>query len=142
MDWDSNPSASEHLSGPPLIGILTRMEDADLTPLTKIKALPRLSKSADGLNRSDVVAAFHRAFEMIGGVPRMALWASQNEDEFYRLYARLLPSATVNIGIQAAPIIMHALRPTALDNHPGQVIDLKTGLIISEEELEQKRAEG
>jgi len=118
------------------------MEEHDLTILTNVKKLPKLSKIADGLNRQDVVSAFHRAFEMIGGVPRMALWASQNEDEFYRLYARLLPSATVNIGIQAAPVIVHALRPTALDNHPGQVIDLQTGRIISDEELAERRAEG
>ena len=118
------------------------MEDSALTTLTSIKKLPRLSKSTDGLNRQDVVNAFHRAFAMIGGVPRLALWASQNEDEFYRLYARLLPSATVNIGVQNAPIIIHALRPTALDNHPGQVIDLQTGRIIPEEELADRRAEG
>ena len=99
---------------------------------TARKELPRMSKVADGLTRQDVVNAFHRAFTMIGGVNRLALWASQNEDEFYRLYARLLPSATVNIGVQMAPRIIHALRPTALDNHPGQVIDLKTGLIIEE----------
>lgn len=118
------------------------MDDHDLTPLTTVKKLPKMSKAADGLNRQDVVSAFHRAFEMIGGVPRLALWGSQNEDEFFRLYARLLPSATTIIGIQAAPIVIHALRATALDNHPGQVIDLKTGRIISEEELEVKRAEG
>lgn len=113
------------------------MEERDLTTLSSeraVKELPRMSKRADGLNRQDVVSAFHRAFEMIGGVSRMTLWANQNEDEFYRLYARLLPSATVNIGVQVAPRIVHALRPTALDNHPGQVIDLQTGLIIPEDE--------
>lgn len=116
------------------------MDERDLTTLTNVKKLPRMSKAADGLNRQDVVSAFHRAFEMIGGVSRMALWASQNEDEFYRLYARLLPSATVNIGVQNAPVIIHALRPTALDQHPGQVIDLQTGRIIPEEELDLRKS--
>ncbi len=102
--------------------------------LRNVQKLPRLSKKVDGFSRQDVVSAFQRAFEMIGGVNRLTLWANQNETEFYRLYARLLPSATVNIGIQAAPQIVHVLKPTALDNHPGQVIDLQTGLIIKTEE--------
>lgn len=117
---------------------MTRTSDLDV--FKKVKELPDMSKRVDGLNRQDVVNAFHRAFEMIGGVQRMTLWANENEDEFFRLYARLLPSATVNIGIQAAPIIRHALRPTALDNHPGQTIDLQTGMIIIEEEDEKRQA--
>ena len=43
------------------------------------------------LRKKQVVSAFQDAFELIGGVPRLALWADQNQTEFYRLYAKLLP---------------------------------------------------
>ena len=115
----------------------SRAMEVIATPLAK-KTLPSMKKQVDGLTRQDVVNAFHRAFLMTGGVPRLTLWANDNYTEFARLYARLLPSATVNIGIQAAPRIIHALRPTALDQHPGQVIDLNTGLIINQEENENQ----
>lgn len=42
--------------------------------------------------RKDVVNSFQQAFELIGGVPRLALWANENQTEFYKLYSRLLPS--------------------------------------------------
>jgi len=45
--------------------------------------------------RADVVRAFSESFELIGGVPRLALWAHHNPSEFYKLYGKLLPSATV-----------------------------------------------
>ena len=42
--------------------------------------------------RKDVVQAFQSAFELIGGVPRLALWANDNQSDFFKLYARLLPA--------------------------------------------------
>ena len=41
-------------------------------------------------SRKDVVGAFVNAFELIGGTPRLALWAHNNEGDFYKLYSRLL----------------------------------------------------
>jgi hypothetical protein len=32
------------------------------------------------------------AFERMGGVEALALWGRQNPDQFYALYARLIPS--------------------------------------------------
>lgn len=46
--------------------------------------------------RKDVVHAFQTAFELVGGVPRLALWANDNYTEFTKLYARLLPSQSAN----------------------------------------------
>ena len=45
-------------------------------------------------SRGDVVNAFASAFELIGGVPRLALWANNNPTEFYKLFGKMLPSAT------------------------------------------------
>ncbi len=83
-----------------------------------ISPLPLLSKRIDGFNRQDVVNAFARSFEMIGGVQRMALWADANPDKFYPLYSRLLPSTAIQIGIANATIIQHAIPPSDLDKHP------------------------
>lgn len=35
--------------------------------------------------------AFQQAFEIIGGVPRLAIWADANPDKFFALYARMIP---------------------------------------------------
>lgn len=51
------------------------------------KSLPQFLKSRDARQ------AFRQAFELIGGVPRLALWADQNPSQFYTLYARFLSEA-------------------------------------------------
>lgn len=78
---------------------------------------PRLRKSVDGFSRQDVINAFARTFEMIGGVNRMALWADRNEDKFFALYSKLLPSTAIQIGEAKNVIIEHSIAPTALDKH-------------------------
>lgn len=35
--------------------------------------------------------AFQAAFEQIGGMHGLAVWAARNPTEFYKLYARLIP---------------------------------------------------
>lgn len=80
--------------------------------------LPSLKKQVDGFTRRDVVDALQSAFVMIGGVQRFALWANANPDKFYPLYARMLPSTTINIGEGSNVQIVHTLAPTELDRHP------------------------
>lgn len=76
-----------------------------------VTAIPRQ------LNRAEVVAAFQDSFDMIGGVPRMALWAEEHPTEFYRLYAKLLPSsAAQQIGDKDEMVIRHVLPRSALDD--------------------------
>jgi hypothetical protein len=84
----------------------------------KRKLLTSLDRSKDGFNRMDVVNAFQEAFRMIGGVPRMALWANANPDKFYPLYSKLMPSTAITIGDNANVVIQHAIPPGALDDHP------------------------
>lgn len=81
--------------------------------------------------RADIVNAFHDAFELIGGTTRLALWAHENPGEFFKLYAKMLPShATSEIDQSGEIKIVHAIKPGALDgvveNPPvieGAVID-------------------
>jgi len=81
------------------------------TPSTRL----RVPRSAD-LSRKEVIHAFTDAFELIGGVPRLALWGHDNPTEFFKLYARLLPSqASSALGETTEMTIKHVLPRTALD---------------------------
>lgn len=51
------------------------------------------------LRDSKAAKAFQQAFDMIGGVPRLALWADQNPTKFYTLYSKLVP-ATAEVDIK------------------------------------------
>ena len=64
---------------------------SELADLRQVRlAVPRNPK----FSRADVVSAFQSAFELIGGTTRLALWANENPTEFYKLFGKLLPSAT------------------------------------------------
>jgi hypothetical protein len=82
------------------------------------RPLPSLSKKTDGFTRTDVANAFQHAFQMIGGVQRLALWANENPDKFYPLYSKLLPGQALVIGDVGQLTLVHAIGPTALDDHP------------------------
>lgn len=41
---------------------------------------------------ASIKGAFVEAFELLGGVPSLALWAQENQTEFYKLAARLIPT--------------------------------------------------
>lgn len=85
--------------------------------------MPGLKRSRDGFTRGDVVNAFQNAFDMIGGVQRLALWANENPGKFYQLYAKLLPATTINLGDSGKLIIEHRLAPTALDRHDPVILE-------------------
>ena len=89
----------------------------DMEPLTSIasgKAI-RVPRNPQ-FSRKDVVAAFQQSFELIGGVPRLALWANDNESEFFKLYARLLPSQASNsLGEANVLKIEMSIKPGPLD---------------------------
>jgi len=89
----------------------------DLRPLNSIAAgnSVRVPRNPH-FTRKDVVMAFQSAFELIGGVPRLALWANENESDFYKLYSRLLPSQSSSaLGESNTLRIEMAIRPGALD---------------------------
>lgn len=92
----------------------------------KCKELAGIANSGNGvsrisvpreLKRARVVNAFQDAFELIGGVPRLALWGDQHPTDFYKLYARLLPVEASQRGSQATEerVIRHVLPPGPLD---------------------------
>jgi len=95
------------------------MNDQALTNLANSPTpLPKnFNKAKDGFTRTYVVEAFQEAFEMIGGVKRLVMWAHTHETEFFRLYAKLLPATTVSLGDNGRYEIIHTIGPTALDRH-------------------------
>lgn len=67
------------------------LEDEDDDTLRRLSHLPRPQSIPRTVGRKRVEKAFLNAFELIGGVSRLVMWADQNPTEFYKLYARLLP---------------------------------------------------
>ncbi len=72
----------------------------------------RVPRSKD-VRRAQVVNAFMDAFQLIGGTPRLALWADENPTEFYRLYSKLMPKEEKHT--EREVIINHALPKGPLD---------------------------
>ena len=44
------------------------------------------------LRTNKAAKAFEQAFELIGGVPRLALWADRNPSKFYAMFSKMIPS--------------------------------------------------
>ncbi len=68
------------------------------------------------VSRKRLVQAFTDAFELIGGVPRLAHWADQHPGEFFKLMARLFPNvAQQQIEHGGQVTVIHALPRSKLD---------------------------
>ena len=58
------------------------------TPPNAGKGRPKGSRNK--LTR-DAKQAFQYAFDKIGGADQLAIWATENTGEFYKLFARMIP---------------------------------------------------
>tara|TARA_R110000868_G_scaffold15596_4_gene70934 strand:- start:2876 stop:3265 length:390 start_codon:yes stop_codon:yes gene_type:complete len=87
-----------------------------MSQLAERKATSITIPRGAGFNRAQIVQAFDNAFHLIGGTPRLALWADENPKEFFKLYAKLLPSqSTSSLGESTDIIIKHILPKSPLD---------------------------
>ncbi len=86
-------------------------------------AIPRTKE----FKRQQVIDAFQESFELIGGVSMLAAWAYQNQTEFYRLYAKLLPSQSLHDfgGKDGVIRVVHSIAPGPLDTAPKDLTDNK-----------------
>lgn len=68
--------------------------DLEMSPeLTRLLERGLLGEGLPAVMKTSRAAqAFQQAFELIGGVPRLALWADQNPSKFYTLFSKLVPS--------------------------------------------------
>lgn len=84
---DSQPEVIE----PPVTPSMEEVE-ANLAVLAATPNLPAYTKSRN------VREQFQFAFELIGGIPRLATWAHKNPDKFYALYSKLIPAQITGEG--------------------------------------------
>ena len=71
--------------------------------------------------------AFQSAFDLIGGIPRLALWADKNPTAFFSLYSKLIPSsiqANVNATIKIDAPWMNPNRLAYQSANPQEVVDV------------------
>jgi hypothetical protein len=67
------------------------------------------------------LSALHDAFELIGGVPRLAIYADESPHEFYQLYFRYTQQTDKNVN-HTIRILAPSIPPTALD---GDITDIE-----------------
>lgn len=83
-------------------------------------------KTPQALKNKKAADAFQSAFDLIGGVPRLALWADKNPTAFFSLYSKLIPStiqAQVNATIKIDAPWMNPNR-LAYQNPTEDVVDV------------------
>ena len=77
--------------------------------------------------KQKVMDAFHDAFDLIGGVPRLAYWANANPTEFYKLYGKMLPAgASIDVNHDGQITFKHVLPPSRLDGDQDERPDGKS----------------
>jgi hypothetical protein len=92
--------------------------------LRMVANAPRKFPIPHKVGRKNLEQAFLTSFELIGGVPRLAMWADQNPTEFYRLITKLFPQhmeAKVGVNDTLAAILMRMGRSP--QTHEGSVTD-------------------
>jgi predicted sulfurtransferase len=68
----------------------------------------KASKSA----KENVLAVFHR----LGSTAAMAKWAQENQTEFYKMYARLIPAQIeMDVNLKPKELSMNPLTPEEWD---------------------------
>ena len=109
---------TEEMDDGPITPTLTEVED-NLNALAVTPKLPSYCKTRN------VRLQFQHAFELIGGIPRLAHWAHQNPDKFFNLYSKLIPAQVTGADGGAIKIELGWLNQRDTSGRsPPQVIDL------------------
>lgn len=97
----------------------TQLNDIAHAP-KKVLKFNRASK----VTRQDVVNAFTNAFQMIGGVDRLAVWADANPGEFFKIFGKLLPPSNTDLlDGNREFVVRHILPPPVMDTTPKTVVE-------------------
>lgn len=85
---------------------MSELAEMDISP--DMKALIARGLTSTNLPKvfrsSRAAEAFQHAFELIGGVPRLALWADRNPDKFYAIFGRMIPQTMAPVVPLVKPI--------------------------------------
>jgi hypothetical protein len=94
--------------------------EANLEQLAIAAKLPSYTKT------KNVRLQFQHAFELIGGIPRLAHWAHAHPTQFYQLYSKLIPAQVT--GADGGPLKIELSWLNARDTSgrsPPQIIDVE-----------------
>lgn len=112
-------TATEDIDAGPITPAMDEVEGA-LLALASAPRLPAYTKTRN------VRLQFQHAFELIGGIPRLAHWAHTNPDKFFSLYSKLIPAQVTGLDGGAIKVELSWLntRDTS-GKSPGRVIDVE-----------------
>ena len=92
-----------------------------------LNVLATAPKLPSYVHTRNVREQFQFAFELIGGIPRLAHWAHQNPDKFFSLYSKLIPAQVTGADGGAIKIELSWLNTRDTSGRPpspSQVIDV------------------
>ena len=91
-----------------------------------LQDLAMLPKPPAWAKTRNVREQFQHAFELIGGIPRLAHWAHCNPDKFFSLYSKLIPAQVTGADGGAIKVELSWIngRDTS-GRSPSQVIDVE-----------------
>ena len=109
---------AEQIDDGPITPSIAEVE-ANLNELATAAKLPSYTKTRN------VRLQFQHAFELIGGIPRLAHWAHQHPTQFYQLYSKLIPAQVTGADGGALKIELSWLNARDTSGRsPPQVIDV------------------
>ena len=94
MSLPAEIPAEDGVFTPPLHAV-----EATLHEIAHATVVPKELRSR---NAKDQI---RHAFELIGGIPRLAQWAHQNPGDFYRIWSKTIPSQIT--GENGGPLQVH-----------------------------------
>lgn len=103
----------------PITPTLQEVEE-NLNALATAPKLPAYTRTRN------VREQFQHAFELIGGIPRLAHWAHTNPDKFFSLYSKLIPAQVTGADGGAIKIELSWLNARDTSGRsPPQIIDVE-----------------
>jgi hypothetical protein len=110
---------AEQIDDAPITPSIAEVED-NLANLASAATLPSYTKT------KNVRLQFQHAFELIGGIPRLAHWAHTHPTQFFQLYSKLIPAQVTGADGGALKIELSWLNARDTSGRsPPQVIDVE-----------------
>lgn len=123
------------------LAIFGQMSDEDkiafserMDQISRVPGKLRLGRKE--VSRKEFIGVVNHAFDLIGGVPRLALWADANPDKFYNLWAKVNNGPQNKDVAEKIQIELSIGRNSTLDNvtvsSTGQVLDVSDAEVIND----------
>lgn len=83
----------EEVEGPDLLAQFSPPDQLSQEVINLAQYAIRKRQSRSPSIKQNIIEQFNSTFNLIGGVPRLALWADKNPTAFYALYSKMIPAA-------------------------------------------------